>query len=497
MHQIEEEAPPGISRLAVWLVVLALEVGLLVLSQTVIGYRDEGLHLLAAQLINSGKRPYLDFFFQHPPLYAYLNALCLQIFSPSWRGPHALAALLSGGAILLVAEYVYSRVRMPDWRMPVTIAAAAFMSLNTLAIRFATISQPYAACLFFGAASFRLVVAAAETSSGLVSFCAGIAAGAAAASWLLAAPIAPVLLIWLIWRTRRGHRIKRCTQFLAGCTVPLLQLLWLTVQGPRQVFFDLVEFHLFHRWMNFVPASGVLRWDLDVLTGWIRSTQGLLLVGLPILSLTDARKWDTRQRAELYLCAWLAAGLAVSSACAHPTFAQYFILLTPFVSILAALGLYSLGSSLWPARKAGWVVLATVGLFCMHAYQLRPYLYPCWRQLEAVAQAIDEVVPQTGEFYSPYESVYFAARRMPPSGLENNFAAVIRLPQAFATSLHVVHQSQINEWLKAGRFAAVLIWADDPDIESLGLRRVYQQHREVTCYDLRHYIFWDRAPAVK
>src|SRR5205823_3248148 len=36
---------------------------------------DEGLDLLAAALINAGKRPYIDFFYQHLPFQAWLSAL--------------------------------------------------------------------------------------------------------------------------------------------------------------------------------------------------------------------------------------------------------------------------------------------------------------------------------------------------------------------------------------------------------------------------------------
>ena len=44
---------------------------LLVYSQTAAFAWDEGYHVLAAQLIARGKRPYLDFFFPQAPLNAY------------------------------------------------------------------------------------------------------------------------------------------------------------------------------------------------------------------------------------------------------------------------------------------------------------------------------------------------------------------------------------------------------------------------------------------
>ena len=48
-------------------------------------YYDEGFPLLAAQLINAGKIPYADFFYQHTPLYAYLTAGWFRLFGDTWR----------------------------------------------------------------------------------------------------------------------------------------------------------------------------------------------------------------------------------------------------------------------------------------------------------------------------------------------------------------------------------------------------------------------------
>ncbi|HWU41276.1 MAG TPA: hypothetical protein VN203_26785, partial [Candidatus Acidoferrum sp.] len=75
--------------------------GLMAFSQTLAWYGDEGMHLLAGQLVNAGKRPYLDFFYQHPPLYAYLTAGWMRVFGDNWRSAHVLSALLAGGCIFL------------------------------------------------------------------------------------------------------------------------------------------------------------------------------------------------------------------------------------------------------------------------------------------------------------------------------------------------------------------------------------------------------------
>lgn len=483
------------SRLVLWTAVLALEAALVVFSQTFAGYADEGLHLMAAQLISLGRRPYLDFFFQHPPLYAYLNGAWLRVFGSGWRGPHVLAALLTGGAILLVADFVHSRLHGSAWRLAAAITAALFMGLNTLVVQYGTISQPYGACLFFGAAAFRLTAAAVQNPSRLLAWWAGLGAGAGAASSMLAAPVAPILLAWLVRRSPHGNRLKRCVHFLVGSAVPFLPVLWLAARGPRQVLFDLIQFHLSYRGLAFRPPFGLAKWDLSVVAGGLLSTQSLVLVGLAVLCVAETKSWRERERSELYLCAALVIGLALVAAGSHPVFEQYFVLATPFLAVLAAMGLYSIGSRLWPGSPA-WVTLAVVGLFSLHTYQQRRVVYPCWQQIEATARAINEVAP-AGDFYSDYEAVYFAARRVPPPGLENRFAPVLRLLPALAASLHVVAQPEIDRRLAEGEFAAVLIAVADPDVESLGLKRVYSRQREVTCYNRPHYLFWDPAPPPK
>src|SRR5262245_18883741 len=86
----------------VWLIIAALAVGLLAYSQSVAYFGNESFHLLAAQLINSGETPYLDFFYQHPPFFSYLIAVWMRFLGENWRSVHILSALLTGGCILIV-----------------------------------------------------------------------------------------------------------------------------------------------------------------------------------------------------------------------------------------------------------------------------------------------------------------------------------------------------------------------------------------------------------
>jgi hypothetical protein len=94
---------------------------MLVFSQTRSFFWDEGFHILAAYLIRTGKRPYLDFFFPQTPLNAYWNAAWMAIFGPSWRVVHAVAALVTISSVVLMVDYLFGL--FPDSRVSAMSAA--------------------------------------------------------------------------------------------------------------------------------------------------------------------------------------------------------------------------------------------------------------------------------------------------------------------------------------------------------------------------------------
>src|ERR1700732_3299289 len=70
---------------------------------------DESFHLLAAQLMGAGKRPYLDFCFPQTPLNAYWNAGWMRLLGDTWRTPHGVAAIMTALAVLLTTGDVLRR----------------------------------------------------------------------------------------------------------------------------------------------------------------------------------------------------------------------------------------------------------------------------------------------------------------------------------------------------------------------------------------------------
>ncbi len=121
---------------------------LLIYSQTRAFAWDEGFHLLTAQLIGRGRRPYLDFVFSQTPLNAYWNAGWMRIFGDTWRTPHAVAAVMTSLAVLLTAGYVLRRFPEPVWRLAAAVSAVFLVGLNIVVFEYGAIAQAYGLCLF-------------------------------------------------------------------------------------------------------------------------------------------------------------------------------------------------------------------------------------------------------------------------------------------------------------------------------------------------------------
>jgi len=478
--------------ITLWIVVAALAGGLVAYSQTWAWFWDEGFHLLAAQLINNGKKPYLDFFYQHAPMYAYINAGWMRLFGENWRSAHAFSALSTGGCIALMAAFVFSRLRDPGWRLAGALAAVLMTGLHVITIQCGTVGEPYGLCLLLLMAAFRLAIEAVRRETGFLSLGVGLCAGAAADSSLLSASAAPVFVLWIFRHSAAKDRLRKCAWYAAGAVIPFLPLVRLAALAPRQTLFDVVEYHLFHRQLV-RPNTTV--WDLNIIAEVLTHPHTLIpalfaVVGLLFLAGRD--HWDTRERAEFYLCAWLAGALCVPAACAHPTFASYFILAVPFLSILASVGIYAIGSQRAASRRPGWLVLPVVGLFAVPLarpayHHLRNRSNP-WQHIEEVGRQVDAVTPRNAEVWAN-EFVYFAAHRPPAIGLENYASQRLRISAELAASLHVVPDLVTDEWLEAGRYATAVAWYGDARVETRGLPRLYRERKRIHEFE----IFWDRV----
>src|SRR5262249_5776806 len=85
----------------------------------------------------------------------------------------------------------------------------------------------------------------------------------------------------------------------------------------------------------------------------------------------------------------------------------------------------------------------------------------------------------------------FVAHRLPLHGLENEFAPTLPLSEDMFRSLHVIPQSQIEQWLTTGYFDTVCLEQDDEDkFQALRIAKAYVHSAHLNGgFD----IFWGRA----
>jgi len=469
-------------------VIAFISAGLLVYSQTMAFVWDEGFHILAAQLIDRGKVPYIDFCFPQTPLNAYWNAAWMAVFGESWHVTHALAALAASAAVFLIAEYVFRRFPVPRWRLASAIVVAFFVGLNTTVFQFGTITQAYGIGLLLTVAAFRVAITAVDRKGLLLPFSTGLLAGTAAGCSLLTAPMTPVLVLWMFVCNRAGHRWAKFAASLAGAALPFAPVLWLFAKAPRQVFFNIVQYQaIFRR----VKWNGATPHDVDVLSAWLVDAQSLLLGLLAVAGvvfISRASNWDRARRREFYLCAWLAGASTLYIATAHPTFQRYFIFVIPFAGVLASAGLYWAGSRLHSPHHPLWPSLIVSALI---ALSLGRALFDdrdstTWKDYQEISKKIDEVTPRGGLVYAD-ELVYFLTRRPPPPGMEFSYSHKLELPPAQEALYHLVSESELNAQVKAGKYATVQSCNDDR-IDALKLPDLFPNKTDIKDCS----IFWGK-----
>lgn len=466
-------------------VIALLAAGLMIYAQTEAFAWDEGFHMLTAQLITRGKRPWIDFNFSQTPLNAYWNAFWMIVFGQSWRTAHAVATLMTTGATLLTADYLYMRFPISARRFAAALIGALVVGLNVLIVQYGSIGQAYGLALFLVVAAFRCTILSVDRSSPALSAAAGFFSSAAAGCTQLTSPVCPILAIWIIAYNRAGNRGSKLTAFIGAAILPMLPIAWLFAQGPRQAFFNIIQYNLIFRQVEW---SGAIEHDFGVMLSWLHSAQALLIGLLALAGLLFARKFAQPERSEFYLCAWLSLGIGAFISSAHPTFQRYYVFAVPFLTILAAAGLCDLSARLLGPNRIVWPIAALVLLFSL---ELGDALYDRhdnvnWLDLEKIATKVDQVTP-SGVPVLADEPIYFLTRRPPPSGMELADSHKLDFPPERAAPLHLVSESEILKQLKAGRYPTAVDCGKGHKLTEDSFKSLYRQKEETDTCD----VYWD------
>jgi hypothetical protein len=524
-----------------WSMIAVMTAALIWYSQTDAFAWDEGFHLLAAQLIAHGKRPYLDFFFPQAPLNAYWNALWMKWLGEGWRASHLVAAVMTMGAVALIGDLIYRRFPDRIWRTALVVTGTAFIGANTQLLDFGPIGQGYALALFLSVLGMRLTMAAAGHKNPALAGLAGMAAVGAAGATLLVAPAAPVFLLWLLIFNRTGARWLKAAAFVLGGLVSVIPEYLLWRQGPEQVIFGIFKYHMFYREVDW---DGALRHDIGQLTSFYVSVTAFLLGVLAIAGfcIVVAETWRDRRatlhtdpdeavppanrlrrawqwlvaairrslplpmagssangpgtdvwafRAELYLCAAWAIAETIHVFRAHPTFARYLIFCVPGMTLLAVRALTPVGSRLARPDKPWWIAAPLVAVLFLgagkEAFENRTEMH--WDQMDKMGAKVNEVVPRNQRLLAD-EHIYLTAPHDPPSGMESRDSHKLKLPPDLAQKLHVVNKEDINDQVQHGKFFAVATCEDDDEIEDKDLPRLFA--KEVDVDDCK--LFWQPVP---
>jgi hypothetical protein len=477
------------SRRALYLTLALFTGGLLVYSLTLTFTGDEGFHMLAAQLIKRGLRPYLDFCFPQTPLNAYFNSFVMRVFGENWRPVHIVASLFTVSALYLAADFFRTRCPFPAWRTPGAIAVVLLSGMNYTVTVYGSLGQAYGISLLLILAAFRVTLIAVERPSPLPAAGVGLLASAAAACSMLVAPVGPVLLIWIVYVNRAGNRWLKGVAAAAAAIVPWFPVLWLYRLGPAQTWFNIVQYHSQFRRLYWPDTT---RQDIEVFFSWIDSGAALVLGILGVSGLLFIRyrsQWESARKAEFYLCFWLAAALSVEATVSHPAFQRYFIFIVPFVAILAAAGLYAIGSRVFDPERPFWPVAAVVAIT---AFGLAQDLYnrrdlDNWGVIEKIARRLNVVTPPGAPLYAD-EMLYFLTRRMPPDGLQFAYSHKVKLPAAEMAKLHIITQAELDKRLSSGTYATVYMCEDQDTYDKLGLANLYNRQEDIEGCK----IFWER-----
>jgi len=464
---------------------LAVVAAIAIASQLGTSPGDEGLHLLASQLLKHGKWPYVDFLYHHPPGYIGLNAVWMFAFGESWRSVHAFSALLTLAMIAMICEFTYTRFRGTGWEVPATAMTALFVGLNVLVLQNGVSAQPFPLTSLLSVVAFRLALASPGRPRAWLPFWSGLCAGAACISSLLIVTVPIVLFVWLVRNCAANRRKHVVIQFLAGMAAPASLMIPLVVRAFPQVVFDLLILQLRHRTLDgHWTAHDAWRTHIHTMTDWLGMGQGLLFVMLPLLGvgyLIGHRPFDAIKRSEFYLCAWLAGTLCAWVSVPNPTFPWYYMPAVPFAAVLAILGLFAIHTSVLRGRLLVALLLVTCAIFSydsakwLSIFKHDPSEHE-WQELEGISGEIR--AKGCGSLYASDMRVYFESRCPPQPGMESYAASWLSsLSQAKADSLHIVRQDAINKKIQAGDFSMLVLFSYDARLDNPALLANYGELR--------------------
>jgi hypothetical protein len=268
-------------------------------------------------------------------------------------------------------------------------------------------------------------------------------------------------------------------------------VLWLLAHNPRVVVFDIFRYHVFYRRSDW---PGATEHDLEVFRSIFTAPAAVLIAILAALGLwfvLRSPEWRER-RPDLVLAAALGIALAIFVSTAHPTFERYYLLTTPFLAILGAIGLYEIAKRTGALERPWWPV-ATVGVIlgATLVYEVRGWREEMhWSDIEPLARKVDEVSAPGAKLYVD-EHIAFLTRRTPLEGNEYLSSHKLRLPEELARAVHIIPQPEWDRRISEGEFDTIQTCEGEDWIKDWALPSLYRSRADISDCS----VFWNPTRA--
>jgi hypothetical protein len=192
--------------------------------------------------------------------------------------------------------------------------------------------------------------------------------------------------------------------------------------------------------------------------------------------------------AELWLCILWVVGEAVHISRAHPTFARYYMLCVPGMTVLATSGLVLTGQRIWRSTRPWATAAPVIALLVLGLGQtlLADDDGIRWRDFDDIAKKVQELFPANVRMLAD-EQVYFLTKRTPPEGFEHEDSHKLNLPDNQMKRLHIINKEVLKKQLQTGKFDVVVSCDDDEEIYDLKLPDIFGKSTEAGSCN----IFWE------
>jgi hypothetical protein len=407
---------------------------------------DEGFYLLASQLVQQHKKPYVDFFYTQAPLLPYAYAMWFKIAGISWFAARKFAAIQTA----ILAGLVYEQVCHDTRKCLAGLSAVLLFASSTLIFAWLPIVKTFALATLFLFIAYVILVRVTPSSAGRWYATAGFFWGLSVTTRAYFLMTGPLLLYW-IFSQPNGRRFSRILRFVGGLIVGVTPSLVLFLAAPDAYWFDNLGYHAIRSNYGLVGAWPYkVKIVLSLFGGHVTGLQvSLLTLICVILILVRRAKRDAALLAIL-----TAFFLGFASILPTPPYIQYFSVMVPFL-ITAAV---CLACDYFAALRNRLALIAATVLsgvlllsfVAVGVQNFRPSLFTpqsSWtlKEVTAVSRAVDEMTAPGEEVASFWPGYIFSSTASPYPGMENNFGVWVgyKLSARKRQKYHILAETEL------------------------------------------------------